>query len=84
MHLDLELGELADLRLVLVLGRAAGAPLGLSDFGQRARVEGTLAEAVLMRHPVATLRRWTQVNSEAMRWREVLGGTIPLAPPGPP
>lgn len=76
-HLSLEMTSLANLRTVLVFGRAAGAPLGLSDFGQRRRVEGTLAEATLLRHPVATLRRWTALEEEARRWRAALSGRAP-------
>lgn len=74
MHLSLEMTSLENLRMVLVFGRVAGVSLGLSDFGQRRRVEGTLAEATLLRHPVATLRRWTAREAEAGRWREVLSG----------
>lgn len=77
-HLKAELRSLRNPRTVLVLGRVAGLALGLSDFGERRRVEGTTAEAVLLRHPVATLRRWTARETEAARWREAL---LERAPP---
>jgi hypothetical protein len=73
-HLTLEMTSLTSLRIILVLGRAAGAHLGLSSFGAKRRVDGTLAEAVLLRHPVATLRRWTAREAEAARWRAALSG----------
>lgn len=73
IHLTKELSSLGNLRTVLVLGRMTGLAFhGLSDFGSRRRVEGTLAEATLLRHPVATLRRWTIREREAARWREAL------------
>lgn len=70
IHLRRELEILPNLRRVLVFGRAAGAPLGLSDFGSRRRVDGTLAEAVLLRHPISTLRKWTNLERDARRIRE--------------
>ena len=72
-HLTTELETLPNLRTVLVFGAAAGAFLGLSDFGARTRVEGTLAEAVLLRHPISTLRKWTNLGRDARRLREAFG-----------
>lgn len=72
-HLTLEMSSLGNLRRVLVLGRIVGAHLGLSDFGCHRTLDGTLAEATLLRHPVATLRRWTRLPVEAAAWRSALG-----------
>jgi len=72
MHLWEELTSLRNLRVVLIYGKAVGDPLGLSDFGLRRRVDGTLAEAVLLRHPNSVLRKWTRVEPEARNLRVAL------------
>ena len=79
-HLTTELASLPDLRTVICWGRVSGLPLGLSDFGQRVRVAGTLAEAVLLKHPVATLRRWTQVGAQGRLLASALGTASAPAP----
>jgi len=71
-HLMRELTSLMSLRRALILGKAAGVHLGLSDFGNRRTLEGTTAEGTLLRHPVATLRRWTRLRAEAAAWSSAL------------
>jgi DNA polymerase len=71
-HLKRELEALPNLRVVLAFGRCVGTVLGLSDFGATTTVEGTIAQGLLLRHPVATLRRWTRLSKEATTIREFL------------
>lgn len=67
-----ELGSLLNLRAVLVFGKSPGESLGLSAFGATATIEGTTAEGILLKHPVATLRKWTTLRRRASTIREFL------------
>lgn len=71
-HLTDELARMPNLRRVLVFGRSAGRAFGLSDFGMRKIVEETIADAILLRHPNSTLRKWTNLGRDATRLREAL------------
>jgi uracil-DNA glycosylase len=71
-HLRTELEALPNLRVVLAFGACVGTVLGLSDFGATVTIEGTIARGILLRHPVATLRRWTRLSKEATTIREFL------------
>jgi uracil-DNA glycosylase family 4 len=73
IHLTRELEELPNLRVVLAFGACVGeALLGSSDFGATGTVEGTTAEAIVLRHPIYVLRKWTQVGAEGARIGEFL------------
>jgi uracil-DNA glycosylase len=76
-HLKRELEALPNLRVVLAFGRCVGTVLGLSDFDATATIDGTTAEGLLLRHPVATLRRWTRLSREATTIGEFLGRWSP-------
>lgn len=67
-----ELESLRNLRTILVFGKVAGAALGLGDFGETRKIEGTEAVGILLRHPVATLRKWTRLSTEATNVRSFL------------
>jgi len=63
-----------------MLGRAVGEALGSSDFGTTVTLDGTLAEATLLRHPTATLRKWTRLEEEAAAWRRAVTPFALVAP----
>ena len=76
-HLMTEMETLLELRTIVVYGKVAGAVLGLSDFGIRRTVDNTLAEGVLLRHPISVLRRWTRLGAEAQKLRAAVFGPAP-------
>jgi uracil-DNA glycosylase len=78
-YLKRELERLPELRAVLAFGACVGTVLGLSDFGATATIDGTLAEGILLRHPVSTLRKWTRVSTEATTIREFLTRCAPTS-----
>lgn len=72
VHLRRELEALPNLRVVLAFGRCVGTVLGLSDFGLSRTIEGTTAEGILLRHPISTLRRWTNLDRDATTMKAFL------------
>jgi uracil-DNA glycosylase family 4 len=70
MNLKRELMMLPRLKKILVFGKQAGLVLGLKNFGRRVKVKGTRAQAVLLRHPISTLRKWTNLKRDALTIRK--------------
>lgn len=71
-HLRMELWNLLNLRLVLAYGSLAGVALGLEHGAAVGRLEGSLADIHVLRHPTHTVRKQTGRTGEVEKLREIV------------